>query len=56
MEVRYGRKFLKQLAAVPDGIRVKIESFVFDELISAYSIYGIGKVEKKHWSLFMNKI
>ena len=46
MEVRYSKKFLKQLTDVPDDIRSKIESFVFDELVLASSIYEMGKVEK----------
>lgn len=46
MKVKYGKKFLKQLAAVPSDIRLKIESFVFEELVSTSSIYEMGKVEK----------
>jgi mRNA interferase RelE/StbE len=46
MEVRYSKKFLKQLASVPSETRVKIEEFVFDELISTSSISSLGKVEK----------
>ncbi|MCK9396280.1 MAG: type II toxin-antitoxin system RelE/ParE family toxin [Methylobacter sp.] len=46
MKVEYSKKFLKQLAAVPIDIRSKIESFVFDELVSTSSIYEMGKVEK----------
>ncbi len=46
MEVKYSKKFLKQLAAVPSDIQSKIESFVFDELVSTSSIYEMGKVEK----------
>ncbi len=46
MKVKYSKKFLKQLAAVPSDIRSKIESFVFEELVSTLSIYEIGKVEK----------
>lgn len=46
MKVEYSKKFLKQLAAVPSDIRLKIESFVFEELVSSLSIYEIGKVEK----------
>ncbi|MDI1292325.1 MAG: hypothetical protein PSV18_06225 [Methylobacter sp.] len=34
------------MAAVPSDIRSKIESFVFEELVSTSSIYEIGKVEK----------
>ncbi len=46
MKVKYSKKFLKQLAAVPSDIRSKIESFVFDELVSTTSIYEMGRVEK----------
>lgn len=46
MKVEYSRKFLKELAAVPSDIRSKIESFVFEELVSTSSIYEMGKVEK----------
>jgi mRNA interferase RelE/StbE len=46
MQVEYSKKFLKQLAAVPVDIRSKIESFVFEELVSTSSIYELGKVEK----------
>jgi mRNA interferase RelE/StbE len=46
MKVEYSKKFLKQLAAVPGDIRSKIESFVFEELVSTSSIFEMGKVEK----------
>jgi mRNA interferase RelE/StbE len=46
MEVRYSKKFLKQLASVPSDTRVKIEELVFNELTSASSISSLGKVEK----------
>jgi len=46
MKIKYSKKFLKQLAAVPSDIRSKIESFVFEELVSTLSIYELGKVEK----------
>ncbi|MGZ8162900.1 MAG: type II toxin-antitoxin system RelE family toxin [Methylobacter sp.] len=46
MKVKYSKKFLKQLAAVPSDIRSKIENFVFEELVSTSSIYEMGKVEK----------
>lgn len=46
MKVEYTKKFLKQIAAVPSDIRSKIESFVFEELVSTSSIYEMGKVEK----------
>jgi mRNA interferase RelE/StbE len=46
MKVKYSKKFLKQLAAIPSDIRSKIESFVFEELVLTLSIYEMGKVEK----------
>jgi mRNA interferase RelE/StbE len=46
MEVRYSKKFLKQLTGVPSETRVKIERFVFNELVSVSSIAVLGKVEK----------
>ena len=46
MEVRYSKKFLKQLAGIPREIRIKIEGFVFSELSSASTIGEVGKIEK----------
>ena len=46
MEVSYSKKFLKQLAGIPSETRVKIEGFVFNELVSVSSISSLGKVEK----------
>jgi mRNA interferase RelE/StbE len=46
MDVGYSKKFLKQLASIPNETRVKIEHFVFAELISASSMSSLGKVEK----------
>ena len=46
MEVSYSKKFLKQLAGVSSETRVKIEHFVFNELVSVSSVSSLGKVEK----------
>jgi mRNA interferase RelE/StbE len=46
MEVRYSKKFLKQLAAIPRETRVKIEDFVFNELSTKTTIGEVGKIEK----------
>jgi mRNA interferase RelE/StbE len=46
MKISYSKKFLKQLAGVPSETRVKIEDFVFNELVSVSSISSLGKVEK----------
>lgn len=47
MKVKYSKKFLKQLAAVPGDIQSKIESFVFEELVLASFIYEMGGKLKK---------
>jgi mRNA interferase RelE/StbE len=46
MEVRYSKKFLKQLAGIPRGTRLKIEDFVFNEISTKTSIGEVGKIEK----------
>jgi mRNA interferase RelE/StbE len=46
MEVRYSKKFLKQLAVIPRETRVKIEGFVFNELSTKTTIGEVGKIEK----------
>lgn len=46
MQVSYSKKFLKQLAGIPLETREKIESFVFADLVSATSLFSLGKVEK----------
>jgi len=46
MEVRYSKKFLKQLAGIPRETRVRIEDFVFNELSTKATIEEAGKIEK----------
>jgi mRNA interferase RelE/StbE len=46
MEVRYSKKFLKQLAGIPSDSRSKIETFVFSDIVTVNSIAELGKVEK----------
>lgn len=46
MQVRYSKKFLKQLAGIPRETRIKIEDFVFNELSSVSTIGEVGKIEK----------
>ena len=46
MEVRYSKKFLKQLAGIPKETRIKVEHFVFNELSSVSTIGEVGKIEK----------
>ena len=46
MKVDYRKKFLKELSDIPFKTRLKIESFVFEELPKANSIFEWGIVEK----------
>ena len=46
MNVSYNKKFLKQLANLPKTHRIKIENFVFENLINASSIQQLGNIEK----------
>ncbi len=46
MNVRYSKRFLKQLAQVPSQTRKKVEKFAFEDLPSAASIAEIGKIER----------
>lgn len=46
LEVTYEKKFLKELADIPSGIRTEIEHFVFDTLPSANSLAELNKFEK----------
>lgn len=56
MEVCYSKQFLKQLADIPQETRVKIENFVFNELITAPSIAMIGKVENRKQMLIGERL
>ncbi len=46
MNVLYSKKFLKQLAKLPESVRLKIESFVFTELPQITTLAETGKIEK----------
>lgn len=46
MEVRYNKKFLKDLSIIPSKERLKIESFVFQEILGFQGIASIGTLEK----------
>lgn len=46
MVVYYNKKFLKDLASIPKKDRDKIESFVFEEIISYKSSSECNKLEK----------
>lgn len=46
MKVVYSKKFLKQLAALPSETRIKVERFVFNDLVLISSISALGKIEK----------
>lgn len=46
MEVKFKKRFLKQLAELPKDFREKIEDFVFEELPNFSSIAESGKIEK----------
>ena len=45
MKIEYRKKFLKELSKIPKEERSKIESFVFDELSEAKSIFVLGRIE-----------
>lgn len=46
MEIKFKKRFLKQLAELPKDFREKIEAFVFEELPNLSSIAESGKIEK----------
>jgi mRNA interferase RelE/StbE len=46
VKVYYRKRFLKQLAKLPSGIRFKVETFAFEQLPNASSIAEIGSIEK----------
>ena len=46
MNVRYQKRFLKDLARIPSKRRKRIEQFVFDEVPSLGAISESGKVEQ----------
>ena len=46
MKISYRKKFLKELSKIPSPTRLRMETFVFEELPSANSIFEIGTVEQ----------
>jgi mRNA interferase RelE/StbE len=46
VDIRYRKRFLKQLASLPPTTRGQIEKFAFDELPAAQSIADPGCIEK----------
>ena len=46
MKVRYRKRFLKQLARLPGGVRAQIEVFAFEQLPDAQTIAELGTIEK----------
>ena len=46
MKIKYRKKFLKELTKIPKWERSKIESFVFNELPEANSIFVFGRIEQ----------
>ena len=45
MKIKYGKKFLKELADIPSAHRIPIEKFVFEILPQLNSIYESNKIE-----------
>lgn len=50
MKVGYRKRFLKQLAQLPAGIRNRVENFAFEQLPNASSIAELGGIEKMQGS------
>ena len=46
MKVEYRKGFLKELAKIPSGTRLRMEKLVFEELPKADSIFELGVVEQ----------
>lgn len=46
MKVEYRKKFLKELAQLPQNPRVEVEKFVFEILPEASTLASLGKVEQ----------
>ena len=46
MNVKYRKRFLKELAVIPSGIRREIEKFVFEDLPHIRSLSERGKIER----------
>jgi len=46
MRIVYRKRFLKELSKIPTETRLRVEQFVFKELLEANSMFELGKVEK----------
>jgi len=46
MKIDYRKKFLKELSKIPAATRSRMETFVFEELPKATSIFEIGTAEQ----------
>ena len=46
MKTLYNKKFLKDLASIPQKERVSIEKFVFETLVNLKSLNDIGRIER----------
>lgn len=46
MKTDYRKKFLKELSKIPPSARSKMETFVFEELPQANSIFEMGTAEQ----------
>ncbi len=46
MKIDYRKKFLKELSKIPPPTRSRMETFVFEELPKANSIFEIGIAEQ----------
>jgi mRNA interferase RelE/StbE len=47
LEIKYSKKFLKELSCVENEIRIKIEKIAFEEML-ATSPFQTGYLEKMH--------
>jgi mRNA interferase RelE/StbE len=46
LKTLYSKKFLKDLASIPQNERTSIEKFVFERILFGKSLSELGKVEK----------
>jgi len=46
MKIDYRKKFLKELSKIPAATRSRMETFVFEDLPEANSIFEIGTAEQ----------
>lgn len=46
MRVEYRKKFLRELALIPQKPRLEIEIFFFEVLPAAPDLFSVGKIEK----------